>query len=285
VQAATRLEKAMRRLRRVVIDAPVSYSVYSSFAFYSPKHGGELPGTWLVRALSELGHGEAAIRQTLYRMESSRELLSRSQGRNKVYRLTAAARAEADAGLAKILRANADAWDGQWTLVRLAAGPDHSIERERLRALLQTEGFASAGPGLFIHPRDSTDRLLSAAKAHNASDLIEAFRGRRLKQDDRGFAARHWDLDEIGRMYAQFVAHFSPLERSLRTTSPTVAFVARYSLVFEFLEVAWRDPSFPTELLPVRWPGEEARELAAALYRDLLPRAIEHADEILGRSQ
>src|SRR5262249_2041905 len=51
--------------RRVVTDAPVSYSVYSAFSFYGERRGGELAGPWIVRALESLGHERAAIRQTL----------------------------------------------------------------------------------------------------------------------------------------------------------------------------------------------------------------------------
>ena len=281
---AARRVKALDQLRRVVVDAPVSYSVYSSFSFYSHKHGGELAGRWLVRALGDLGHNEAAVRQTLYRMETSSELSSRTSGRNKTYRLTTAARAETDAGLAKIFPVKAEPWDGQWTLVRLAPGADKKVERERLRAILQSEGFANVGSGLFAHPRDPTAGLFAAARAHGASDLVDAFRGRRLESDDRAFVARHWDLDEIGGMYEQFVRRFSPLERALRSAKPADAFVARFSVVFEFLEVAWRDPGFPWELLPASWPGGQARALAATLYRALLPGAIAHADAIAAES-
>src|SRR4051794_19888621 len=139
--------RSLAPFRQTVVEAPVSYSIYSAFSFYGRRRGSELPGSWIVAALGDLGHRAAAVRQTLYRMEGSEELASRTEGRNKFYRLTPAAAAEADAGLDKILRGDEGSWDGQWTIVQFYAGSEQRVERERLRELLITEGFAPIGPG------------------------------------------------------------------------------------------------------------------------------------------
>ena len=277
---AARTLTSVAALRRIVTDAPVSYSVYSALTYYGPRRGGELPGAWFVAALGLLGHGEAAIRQTLYRMEASHELIARVEGRNKFYRLTPAAAAESAAGLAKIKESDSGPWDGLWTLAFLTPGAEHRIERERLRELLNTEGYAPMGSGLFAHPRDRTTRVLEAAKGHGALDMIEIFRGQRLGSDHVAFVRRHWNLAALAKRYDHFHERFLRVKRDARLLSNEAAFVARFALVFSYLEIAWRDPQLPLALLPVDWPGTRAQELAAGLYELLLSRAVACADEL-----
>jgi phenylacetic acid degradation operon negative regulatory protein len=267
--------------RRVVTDAPVSFSVYSAFSFYGSRKGGELAGSWLVRALGALGHEAAAVRQTLYRMEQSDELESRVTGRVKFYRLTPAARAEAEAGLAKIMNAGDEPWDGEWTIVHFQPGTESRVERERLRAIVQAEGFAALGPGLYVHPRDRSSRLLDAAVEHGVRDMVEIFRGQRKEGDSaRDFVAHHWRLEDIAAQYRRFVRRYEPLLPA-RALSPAVSFLLRFAVVFDFLETAWHDPGFPQELLPNGWPGYRAHRLARDLYRALLSGAITFGDALM----
>ena len=262
--------------------APVSYSIYSAFSFYGTRRGNELPGTWLTAALSALGHEIPAIRQTLYRMEGSRELVSRSVGRTKRYRLSSYARAEAEAGLAKIMEPVPGGWDRQWTLVKFQTGTEERIERERLREILHVEGFAQTGPQLFIHPRDRSARLLAALAEHEVADLVEVYRARRVSGgDERSFVNRHWNLSDLAERYQGFLERFLPLER-LRGEPPLeTAFVLRFAVVFDYLETAWDDPELPAPLLPANWPGARARRVARALYQRYLPGALAFGDALM----
>jgi phenylacetic acid degradation operon negative regulatory protein len=264
-----------------VLDAPVSYTIYSAFSFYGRRRGGSLSGPWLVAASRSLGHGLSATRQTLYRMEGGGELSARHVGRIKHYRLTAPALAVADAGLGKILDPIEREWDRHWTLVRFRPDHDRPDAREHLRELCSTEGFASTGPGEMIHPRDRTARLLAASRELGASDLLSIFRGRRLDDEgDRTFVERHWSLDDLAARYRRFLDRYLPLRPAQMGAEPADAFVLRFALVFDYLEVAWTDPDLPAELLPSDWPGHQARALAAQLYRRFLPGAIRFADSL-----
>jgi phenylacetic acid degradation operon negative regulatory protein len=270
--------------RAAVLDAPVSYSVYSAFSYFGTRRDGELPGPWLVSALGALGHETGAIRQTLYRMERSRELLSRSVGRMKLYRLTPFARAEAEAGLEKIMQDPPAEWDGQWTLVQFQAGSEGRLERERFREIARVEGFASTGAGLLIHPRDRSARLLSAAAELGVRDVLEVFRCRRVHgEGDREFVARHWSLDDLADRYRAFVAKYRRDAVSRLARSADHAFLMRFAVVFEYLETAWADPDLPLALLPRSWPGPAARALARRLYRSFLPGAIRFAEAVMAR--
>jgi phenylacetic acid degradation operon negative regulatory protein len=272
----------LRHFRAVVLDAPVSYFVYSAFSFYASRRGGELPGTWLVAAGRALGHEVPAIRQTLYRMEGIQELVSRAVGRSRIYRLTPAAQQEAEAGLAKIMEVPSAAWDRNWTLVHFNNPEDERVEKDRLRSVLRAEGFARLGPGLFVHPRDRSARLLTALRASGVDGELEIFRGKRVElEDDHAFVQNHWDLSDLAAQYRAFLSRYEPLARH-RSLRPEDAFLLRFALVFEYLEIAWTDPDLPAALLPSPWPGAEAQQLARQLYRRFLPGAMAFGDRIAG---
>jgi phenylacetic acid degradation operon negative regulatory protein len=277
-----RLPWRLGAFREVITDAPVSYSIYSAFSYYGERCGGELPGPWLVRAIGQLGHATAAIRQTLYRMEGTRELDSRLQGRTKFYRLTPTARAEMHAGLAKIMPVDVEPWDGRWTVVHVARGSDDSVDRERLLDIVRAEGFALIGSGLYLHPRDRASGVTEAAEQSGVRGLLEVFRAARIGSDaPRDVVARYWDLSGLSTQYDRFVARYRPLLTDRRALQPAMAFVIRFAVVFDFLETAWSDPMLAPELLPNAWSGHRAQRTAQRLYERLLPGAMVHADHLM----
>ena len=259
-------------------SVPVSYFIYSSLSFFGPERHGEIPGTWFVRALTELGRTPEAVRMELFRMERDGELLSRKIGRTKYYRPTAAARAEVEAGLRKILGPPAGKWNGKWSIIHFQFTSKQRVARDRMRSLLQVEGFASIGDGLYMHPRPPSSGLISAIKSMKAEKQVMLFTDAELpRKDIRHFAATTWELRTVANRYSEFHKRFSPLAQRAKTLSGPHAFAARFALVFDYLGAAWADPELPSELLPSTWPGDKARMLARSLYRQLLPEAIRHA--------
>jgi phenylacetic acid degradation operon negative regulatory protein len=245
--------------------------IFSSFAFYGPDAGGELAGTWFTRALTPLGVDEMAIRQTLYRMERDGELTSRREGRSKLYAPTATTRLIIEAGSARLAVEAEPPWDGQWTLAHFRLGEESRIARDRLRDLLNTEGFAALAPGLYIHPRDRAAAVSEAARAGGVADRLHLFRGPRVGRtgDDRHFVRELWPLDAIAGRYREFLTRFTPLLRRRGAITDRDAAALRFALVFEYLDVAWSDPGFPPELLPRNWPGHRARGVVGQLYERL----------------
>lgn len=263
------------------MDRPVSNYVYSSLAYFGAAAGGELPGRWFVEALAEVGCDEAAIRQTLYRMERAGELTSHREGREKLYAATGYARGEIAAGSDKIFRAP-EPWDGRWTVVHARFEADERIHRDRLQGLLRVEGFASVGPGLHVHPRPLGQRILAAVDPA-IRDRVLVIRGERVGDEPvERFIVRHWDIPALAERYRKTAA---ALERLAGGTQPpdVEAFRRRFEVVLRFLDVAWDDPDLPLGVLPDSWPGTEARELAAGLYRRFLPGALRFGNRVLER--
>jgi phenylacetic acid degradation operon negative regulatory protein len=264
--------------------ARASEFVYSILSFYARRRGGELPGTWLVGALGDLGIPAATTRKTLWRMERDGELISRRDGRSKLYRATPLAWAEIEGGTDKILGPAEKAWDERWTVVAYAFDSTERVARERIRAVLDAEGFGAIGPGVFVHPRDRGGRILAAAEEQDIAARIRVFRGARLPgETDAKFVREVWDLREVARRYRRFLEGFEPLAERVKTLTPRVAFAARFAVVLAYLGAAWSDPELPPSLLPPDWPGPAARALAGKLYRALLPAALAHGDAIRDR--
>jgi phenylacetic acid degradation operon negative regulatory protein len=268
----------------MLTEARTSEFVYSSMSFYATRRGGELRGPWLVAALGALGRSASSVRQTLWRMEQGGEVVARREGRVKLYRLTPLARAEVEIGTDKIFHPPEAGWDGKWTLVVTAFDGNERPERERLRAVLDAEGFATLAPGVSIHPRDRGERIRAAAEEQGIGARVHVFRADRLAgKSPRRFVEGLWDLPEVARRYRAFLRQFAPLAHRVETMKPQEAFAARFAVVLRYLRAAWPDPELPRPLLPDDWPGREARALAAGLYRRLLPGALRFGDSLLER--
>ena len=268
-----------------VRDAPVSYLLYSALSFYGDRRGGEIAGTWFVAALETLGVDPAAVRQTLFRMERDEELVGRKIGRVKLYRASAYARAEIGAGVQKIFAPVEREWDGYWTVVLTQFPTDMRLERERVRSILQVEGFAPLGNGAYVHARDRSDRLRAALADLGVAEYVMAFRADKVHGiSDRDFALAHWDLDALRDDYAEFLAKFEPVaSRQASAFDLETHFALRFAVVLSFLEVAWKDPELPASMLPARWPGTKARALARRLYDRFLPGALAFGDAVAAR--
>lgn len=256
--------------------------IYSSLGAYGSRRGGELPGAWFVAAFATIGRTDASVRQALFRMSRNRELASRRVGRDNLYRLTPLAEAAMNAGTEKIFGEPPGDWDGRWSLCRYRFSDADRVLRDRMRTLLETEGFASLGPGLYIHPRDRVATVSAAVSASGAEadHEVQLFRADLIFGDTtESLVSRLWDLDRLDRRYRELLALLRPLAaRDPAGWSPAEAFGTRFGLVMAYLEIAWDDPDLPTNLLPRDWAGHTARRETADIYRALLPGTLEHGD-------
>ena len=273
----------LNKIMSSVSSATTSDFVYSSLGFYGEQRGGELPGAWFVEALGAIGVGETTVRQTLYRMERSGALTGRRVGRAKLYGPTPPTRTIIRTGASRILDPPAEEpWDGAWTLVRFLLDRRDRNARDQLRDVLRVEGFASLGPGLYVHPRTRSERILDTARALGLASSVHVFRGERIAGPERQrLVDQLWDLPATADRYRRFIARFEPLAGDAAGLDPRSAFAVRFALVFEYLRITWTDPELPSDLLPPDWPAASARQLAARLYRVLLPASVRFGDDVM----
>ncbi|HVT39770.1 MAG TPA: PaaX family transcriptional regulator C-terminal domain-containing protein [Gemmatimonadaceae bacterium] len=262
-----------------ISQVPISYFVYSSLSCFSQRLGGALPGMWFMRAIQQAGRAPAAIRQTLYRMEAEDEIVARKMGRVKWYSASRYAQAEIDAGLARILRPSRRTWSGRWTIVhlRFGGGAAHRVARERVVALLAVEGFALLGADSYISTSDAGPRVVNALPG-TVLPHVTVLAGTLLNTAPQKSLLALWNVPRLGLRYRAALDRLRAIETTVQKgISDSDAFLLRFAVVFDYLQVAWDDPDLPRELLPIDWLGHSARLLTARLYRRLLPSATRHA--------
>ena len=265
---------------------PTSNLVYSSMSAFAHLGDGELPGSWFVKALTDLGHSPNAIRQTLFRLTKQGELEARKAGRQKFYSSSNYMQKEISVGLEKIFMPPSQDWDGLWTMVQYTFEGDERNDRERIRSILSLIGFSALGTGLYVHPLDHSHAIEDVVRENGLTSNVRIFRSRQLgSENDKRLVRELWDLNELANQSRKFLTNAKKIEPLISSANDQQAFQMRYYVVMEILRIAWNDPDLPVSLLPANWPGYKARSAAKSLYQSLLGPATKHAEGILDNCQ
>ena len=224
-----------------------------------PRGGSLWLGT-LQAILDRFGCSGGQVRTAMSRLTEEGWLVRARQGRLSFYRLGPRGEASFAAAARRIYdppRAGLPPWDGAFRLVLSAEAA--------VGEALATRGFVPLAPGVLIGTDGAPAELPAAAPALLATP--------RSPEEAATLAALAWSgLPEVAAGYGRFAAAFAPLA-DVPDIPAEEALPLRLLLVHEYRRLALRDPDLPRALLRADWPGGEARALAAALYRRLLPAA------------
>ncbi len=232
--------------------------------------GGSLWLGSLVELMALFRIDAGHVRTAMSRLSSDGWLERTKVGRNSYYRLTPRAEASFTAATQRIYFAHAPDFDGRLRLALL--GPDVD-DRSALRPMLERAGFAALSPTAYVAFADPTPPLpetegLFVVHADAADDV-------------HALAAAAWKLNPLTQSYRDFISHFTPLDAALakgRKVTGADALIARVLLIHEFRRAVLRDPGLPASLLPADWPGAQARNLAARIYRRLVAESEAYLD-------
>jgi phenylacetic acid degradation operon negative regulatory protein len=216
--------------------------------------GGSLWLGSLQAILDRFGCTPGQVRTAMSRLTEEGWLTRNRVGRLSYYRLGPRGEASFAAAAARIYATRTPDWDGTF---RLLLSPDPAMEEA-----LAAQGFGAL-PGLRIGLHGTPATLPAGVPLLLATPRSAA--------EAREVAFRAWPLAALAPLHARFRDAFAPLRDA--AIPPEEALPLRLLLVHEWRRVALRDPGLPAGLLPADWPGEEARALAAALYRRLTPAA------------
>ncbi len=231
----------------------------------------------LVTMLGTLDIAAPAVRTAISRMVRQGWLSPLKLPAGPGYRLTSRAERRLTDAAARIYRSGIAPWDGRWHMLVIEHIP-HRATRERVRTGLSYLGYAPLRDETWVSPRPSTevDALLEA-------DGVRAYRF--LAQHDgeaTTLTATAWDLDGLGRAYARWLDEADALVgNAAEAPSDRDAFVVRSLLVHEWRKFLFRDPGLPRELLPKRWPGDDAAAFFDRETTRLLPAAGRYVDSCL----
>jgi phenylacetic acid degradation operon negative regulatory protein len=229
---------------------------------------GVVPMRALTRLLDVFGVGESTSRVVLSRMRREGWFTTRRDGRQTSYALTGRSIRMLDEGRARIFDRGRDDWDGVWRMVIYAVPEESRGERDRVRRTLAWHGFGPLAAATWIspHPRLQTVRGALADLLATRVDLLES---RSLSPEaDREMALRCWDLDGLGRDYAELVGGYErlPATAGLAALPGPEALRRQVELVASYRRLPFRDPDLPAALLPEGWPGRRAHALFTAAH-------------------
>ena len=228
--------------------------------------GGEIALASLLELMGRIRAGDGVVRTAVSRLMRDGWLNRHRIGRRSFYRLAPRGLQEFADATPRIYGRQDSPWTGQLRLVFAEAGVE--------RSMLEAAGYALLAPGLLAAPDSALvppPGLLALLATGNADSL-------------RTLAARTWPVGRIARGYAMFSNLFLPLAEDAAGLNDLDAMAARVLLVHEYRRIALRDPRLPLALLPVGWPGVEARELCIRLYGILAPASERWLDTAENRS-
>ena len=220
----------------------------------------------LVGVLGVLGVTEKAARQSLARTAADGWIVASRHGRRSQWQLTDAGRRLLTDGAQRIYSFGQDhaAWDGRW-LVLLTGVPEAGHDRRHiLRTRLAWAGFGALPGGVWVSPDPGREAeagkiLDELGLASTCLSFVASLGGIGVPED---LVKRAWNLTAVQARYEDFIGRFAPLAPA--TDRERLA--AQTLLVHEWRRFPFLDPRLPRELLPTRWPGDDAAALFAARH-------------------
>ncbi|MET8040600.1 PaaX family transcriptional regulator C-terminal domain-containing protein [Micromonospora sp. NPDC005215] len=247
-----------------------------------------LPSAALVALLAESGVNTAGARTAISRLARRGVLEISRQGRHSFYRLTQPAADDLARGARRIAAfvAQAEAWDGWWTLVAFSLPQEASAERRALRGQLRWLGYAPLYDGLWVSPHNfgHTPRAKLSAIALGATTVFRA-RHVEIEAVTHRIPIDAWDTAALVHDYDSFIRRWKALLTGVQTGDVTgaAAVRARTEVMDAYRRFPILDPLLPIELMPAGWPRMDARAVFVAVYDGLAEPAQEHVRAVAHR--
>lgn len=255
-------------------------ALFDVYGDHLRSRGNQAPVAALVRLLDPVGIAAPAVRTAVSRMVLQGWLEPVALPAGPGYAATDQAVRRLDDAAERIYRTGDLEWDGRWHLVFLTPIRQRA-DRTRVRAGLSWMGYAELADGTWISPwpRPELDDLLRA-------EQVTASRATAVDFDPPSRPAEAWDLESLGRQYAEWLAAAQARSISADGEDPDrAAFAARFQLVHEWRMFLFRDPALPEQLLPQDWPGRAAAAYFDAEAARLKPGADRFVDRCLGLAE
>jgi phenylacetic acid degradation operon negative regulatory protein len=251
-------------------------ALFDVYGGHLRERGGAATIAALVRLLEPLGFAAPAVRTAVSRTVRQGWLQPTRLPDGPGYAMTPRGERRLDEAAARIYRTRPSTWDGRWHVVVLEEMPGRD-SRDHLASELQLLGYGALGPVTWIAPRPSPE-LADVLAAEEVS--ARTFHGSHDGADVE-LAAKAWDLAELGRDYAAFVAHWRPAVSVVDDSDDAAAFAASQRLLHAWRKFLFRDPGLPAELLPPDWPGHAAASFFDEQTLRLAPGTSRFVDECL----
>lgn len=249
--------------------------IVTVYGLYARVGGGWMSVASVIALLGDLGVDQQTVRSAISRLKQRGLLVASKRGRTAGYALSEEAGAILAEGDHRIFEHRRAAAEDPWLLAVFSVPETERDKRHRLRSRLSRLGFGTVASGVWIAPahlRTVTADVLTRHGLEGYADLFEcayvAF------GDPREKIRQWWDLDQLGRLYDEFLAAHRPVlakwkrRRAQRPGDGAEAFADYVRVLTDWRRLPYADPGLPAELLPADWEGA----LAAQLFVDLRAR-------------
>jgi phenylacetic acid degradation operon negative regulatory protein len=240
---------------------------------------GTVHGPELYRVAGECGIGIETVRSCLRRLTTEGLFEREGEGRDAVFRATAAGRSLLDVTQQRHLLAYAQdaagrGWDRRWRLVSFAIPEAMRTARDSFRDHLLALGGAAVQPGIYVSPHRWEDDIRTEAERLGITEFVTLASTDDLTvggvTDPREIVARLWPLGDLADHYRSFIGTYEGVPAQLEAMRRRGERISEHDFLPGVLQLAIRfnecfgsDPLLPPELLPRPWPGKDARELLA----------------------
>ncbi|HXL96151.1 MAG TPA: PaaX family transcriptional regulator C-terminal domain-containing protein [Streptosporangiaceae bacterium] len=261
-------------------------TVYGLYARSGEGQGnGWLSVAALIRLLADLDVDEPAVRSAISRLKRRGILAARRHDGAAGYELSASALAILREGDARIFRRERATLADGWLLAVFSVPESERHRRHVLRTELTRLGFGMAAPGVWIvpaHPGDATAEMLRRLGLDGYADLFHA--SHVAFGDLREKVREWWDLDQLARLYRDFIGAQTPVLDRWSGAAPhheSQAFADYTRALTAWRRLPYLDPGLPAELLPQDWIGSRAAGLFFALRGLLAEPASDYVQRVV----
>jgi phenylacetic acid degradation operon negative regulatory protein len=258
--------------------------IVTVYGLYSRAEGGWMSVAALISLLTDLGVDEPAVRSSISRLKRRGILHASRRGGAAGYALSDEALAILREGDRRIFRRERAALGDGWLLAVFSVPEAERQKRHVLRSQLARLGFGTAAPGVWIAPAHLHDATVGALRRLGLDGYADLFRAEHIAFGDLVTKVRQWwDLDQLERLYGQFLDANGPLLRRWRSdpAGEREAFADYVRVLTDWRRLPYLDPGLPPELLPGNWVGARAAELFFTLQARLEEAARAHVARVI----
>jgi phenylacetic acid degradation operon negative regulatory protein len=230
-------------------------TMLGDYWFWRREH---LPSAVLVRLLAEWGASKGSARASIRRLADRGVLVRSREGRTTSYGLRFRTQEALVEHAHRLLSfgATSPSWDGHWTMVAFSIPEGSRNLRHSVRVALRNLGLRPLYDGLWVSPfgaRSRPSRSCGTVRRHGHRDACR----RGVGVAGRRIAAPGLRSAERRRAYEAFAARYEPMIERVRAGEfhPAEAFLARESLMSDWMVMRQLDPDLPSELLRKHGPG------------------------------
>jgi phenylacetic acid degradation operon negative regulatory protein len=253
--------------------------IVTVYGLYSRAEGGWMSVAALISLLTDLGVDEPAVRSSISRLKRRGILHAGRRGGAAGYALSDQALAILREGDRRIFRRERAALGDGWLLAVFSVPEAERQKRHVLRSQLARLGFGTAAPGVWIAPAHLHEATVGTLRRLGLDGYADLFRADHVAFGDLAAKVRQWwDLDQLERLYGQFLDAHGPLLRRWRSdpAGQREAFADYVRVLTDWRRLPYLDPGLPAELLPGNWVGARAAELFFTLQARLEGPARDH---------